>query len=93
LNEILFGFFLFVVTALFVLAAATAAACACQDKNAQEQEAICNEKEIIEVSDAKKFIAGEEANNAGKHQQSAENTGSPSEIIDYCNDFHFDWFW
>jgi flagellar motility protein MotE (MotC chaperone) len=81
------------VAALVILTVtAAAAACSYQEKNAQEQETICNEKEIPEIADTKESSACEKANDAAQHQQGAENTGSPSKTIDYCSDFHFDWF-
>jgi hypothetical protein len=89
----LFCFFLVVGAARIVLTAAAAeTTCSYQDKNAQEQETIRNEKEVEETSDTKEFGTCEETDDAAQHQQAAENPGSPAEIIDDFAKFHIDWF-
>jgi hypothetical protein len=63
-----------VVVAACVFFTAAAAASCNNEENTKEDEAVCNEKIIIEISDTQKSGAREEANNATQHQQCAENT-------------------
>jgi hypothetical protein len=86
--------FLLVVAALIVFAV-TAAKTTCSDhaENAQEKETVGNPEEIIEIYYSKEFGTDKEADDTSKHQQGAEYSGSPSEIINDCTKFHIDLFW
>jgi hypothetical protein len=63
-----------------------------EDKYTQEQKAVGDKEEIVEIHDAKEFSSNEKADNPTQHQESAENAGSPSGVFTNRIEFHKVWF-